>query len=256
MVIRSRWTAPIPRCSLPQWIFGSACEDVGDKKIYMDPERPETHFLSRHHYRLLAKRVALGLLDEGLEAGDRVLVFSGNSLFFPVCFMGIIMAGGIFTGANPSFVARELAYQLRDSGASFLLVAEAALETALDAAEQVGLPRHRIFVLGGDEPPPRMAESVRPGPGEAARVQGTRHWTELLKDNLARARNWIWTEPSEPEKTTCCLNYSSGTTGVPKGVEISHYSYVANGVGNETVMGLDEGFAERSRSFRFMCFLP
>ena len=52
------------------------------------------------------RRFAAGLRKAGLQPGDRVLLFSGNSLFCPIVLLGIVMAGGIFTGANPGFVAR------------------------------------------------------------------------------------------------------------------------------------------------------
>ena len=257
MVIQSRWSAPTPRCSLQQWIFGSATGPVTDFKAFIDPENPDKNFISFANYRLLAKRVALGLQRAGLKMGDRVLLFSGNNLFFPSVFIGVLMAGGIFTGANPTFVARELAYQLRDSEASFLIVAEAALKTALEAAKEADFPRHNIYVFGGSTPlAPELAQSPNPEPGSTDRVDGVRHWTELLAGNLARAESWSWKEPETPEETTCCLNYSSGTTGVPKGVEITHYSYVANGTGVVAVQDLEPGVETKRKTAVGLCFLP
>ncbi|KAK0719705.1 hypothetical protein B0H67DRAFT_552015 [Lasiosphaeris hirsuta] len=257
MTITSRWTAPIPRCSLQQWIFGSGDAVLPDTKAFLDPENPETNFLTFNDYRFLSMRVALGLQKAGLNYGDRVLLFSGNNLFFPSVFLGVLMAGGVFTGANPTFVLRELAYQLRDSEATFLIVAEAALETALEAAKEIGFPRDRIYVFGGKTTPgPEVARSLNPGPGVNGRVAGVRHWTELLAGNAAEAEGWSWTEPTDPADTTCCLNYSSGTTGVPKGVEISHYSYVANGVGVEYTNNLDPDTEEKRKRARGLCFLP
>jgi acyl-CoA synthetase (AMP-forming)/AMP-acid ligase II len=226
-------------------------------KLFIDPERPDTHFLSKSDYRLLGKRVALGLQAEGIKPGDRVLVFSGNNLYFPSFFMGVLMAGAIFTGANPTYVARELAYQLQDSGASILVVAEAALDTALEAAKEIGLAKNKIFVFGGDTPGGEVTHSADPTPGKAGRrPDGVRHWTELLASNLERAKTWDWVEPASPESTTCCLNYSSGTTGVPKGVEISHTSYVANGVGVTFVSELDPEEPEKLARTSSLGFLP
>ncbi|KAK4041768.1 hypothetical protein C8A01DRAFT_34147 [Parachaetomium inaequale] len=257
MTITSRWSVPIPCCSLPQWIFGSACGPLPDHQAFIDPENPDTNFLTMSDYRLLSKRVALGLQQAGLEKGDRVLIFSGNSLYFPSVFLGVLMAGGIVSGANPTFVARELAYQLKDSGSSFLFVAEHAAKTAFEAAAEVGLPRDRIFILGNTPlPVSQLPQTPYPGPGVNGRVNGARHWTELLAGNLTQASTWTWDEPSNPEETTCCLNYSSGTTGVPKGVEISHHSYVANGVGVAHINKLRPDFIQKQKTDRGLAFLP
>ena len=257
MTIHSRWNIDVPQCSLQQWVFGSAIGPLPDKPAFIDPERPDTHFLTSRTYRLLSKRIALGLRRAGLEAGDRVLLFSGNNLFFPSVFLGVLMAGGIFTGANPTFVARELAYQLRDSEASILIVAEAALKTALDAAKQVGFPRDSIYVFGNSaQTPAELVASSIPEPGANGRIDGVRHWTELVAGDVAQAENWGWEEPVDPAQTTCCLNYSSGTTGVPKGVEITHTAYVANGAGVVYCQSLDPKWAERVERYRGLCFLP
>ena len=259
MPVPSRWQLPIPRCSLQQWIFGSACGPIPDpdKPAFIDPENPEANVLTMTNFRLLAKRVALGLQKAGLQQGDKVLIFSGNSIFFPSLFLGILMAGGVVSGANPTFVPRELAYQLRDSESRFLFVAEQALATAREAAAEVGLDPSRVFVLG--EPTQSVAQLPRtttPGPGIQGRINGVPHWTELLADNLSAAEAWSWSEPANPEETTCCLNYSSGTTGVPKGVEISHHSYVANGVGVAHMHRIHPNFAQRQQTDRGLAFLP
>ncbi|EAQ92474.1 hypothetical protein CHGG_00709 [Chaetomium globosum CBS 148.51] len=257
MTITSRWQVPIPRCSLQQWILGSACGPISDHQAFIDPDNHETNYLTMSDYRLLSKRVALGLQKEGIKKGDRVLIFSSNSLLFPSVFLGVLMAGGIVTGANPTFVPRELAYQLKDSGARFLFVAEQAVKTALEAAAEVGLPKDRIFVLGNSTvPTSRLAQAPSPGPGARGRVDGAHHWTELLAGHPRQAETWSWEEPSNPEETTCCLNYSSGTTGVPKGVEISHHSYVANGVGVVHINNMRPDAAERQARERGLAFLP
>lgn len=128
MVIHSRWEAPIPSCSLPKWVFGSSFGPLPETPQFIDPDHPEGRVITRGGYRLWSKRIALGLQRAGLKTGDRVLLFSGNNIFFPSVFMGVLMAGGVFTGANPSFVARELAYQLKDSGAYILIAADASSE--------------------------------------------------------------------------------------------------------------------------------
>lgn len=155
-------------------------------------------------------------------------------------------------------VPRELAYQLRDSEAKFMVTADYALKTALEAAKEAGLPQESIFVWGGAGTPeaPELIGSPTPGPGPKGRINGIKHWTELLAGSLSQAQRWSWHEPADPQETTCCLNYSSGTTGVPKGVEISHYSYVANGVGVVFNSRLAPDWREKEKRGRALCFLP
>ncbi|KAI1850736.1 hypothetical protein JX265_004447 [Neoarthrinium moseri] len=245
MPIRSRWSVDIPEGSLPRWVFGSSFEPLPDTPQFIDPERPDTHFLTLSQYRLWSKRIAVGLTEAGLRPGDRVLLFSGNKLFTPIIFMGVLMAGGVFTGANPSFVARELAYQLKDSGASFLIAADTSIEIALEGAAQAGLSKHRVYSFD--------STGLDPTPGKAP--SGTKHWTTLLAP-IEKAERWDWVEPADSKTATCCLNYSSGTTGVPKGVEITHYSYIANGVGVIYTGKLAEDFDEANKRAKQLCFLP
>ncbi|KAI8966618.1 acetyl-CoA synthetase-like protein [Daldinia sp. FL1419] len=245
MVLESQWTVSIPNCSVPKWVFGSSFDSLPDTAQFTDVDHPETHVLTQSDFRLWSKRLALGLVRAGLKPGDRVLLFSGNSLFTPVVFMGILMAGGIFTGANPSFVARELAYQLKDSGASFLIAADASMEIAVEAAGKAGLSRSRIYSFD---------TSVLDKRPRKARL-GSQHWNSLLAPK-ADAAKFDWVEPADARATICALNYSSGTTGVPKGVEITHYSYVANGVSVSYIERLDPEYEEKKKRYRRLGFLP
>ena len=153
--------------------------------------------------------MALGLVTSGrFEKGDRLLLFSGNDLFYPVVFMGAIMAGGIFTGANPGYVARELAYQLKDSGARLLLCAESSMETGVEAARMAGMPTENIFVFDGD-----MSHGTATTAGQSD--NGYCSWRKLLA-NPEDARTYEWEDLRCPEdacQRTMALNYSSGTTG-------------------------------------------
>jgi 4-coumarate--CoA ligase len=180
----------------------------------------------------------------GLQRGDRVLVYSGNNLFFPVLFMGILMAGGVFTGANPSFVARELEYQLRDSEARFLIAADESLEVAVEAAAAAGVGKERVFIFDD-----RGFEQ------DGRDRLGVRNWNALVASHFEGDR-FEWVDPEDPKITTCCINYSSGTTGVPKGVEITHTNYVANGEQVCYVEQLHLEHEQKLKTDRVLCFLP
>lgn len=247
MPIPSRWTEEVPNCSLQQWIFGSSSEPLPDRMAFIDADRPETHRVTFADYRLLSKRFAVGLKARGVKPGDRVLLFSGNSIFFPSVFIGVLMAGAVFTGANPGYVARELAYQIKDSGAVLVIAAAGSLDTALEAAKEAGIPPSSVYVFDTSLPDTT--------PLEQPATRGARHWTELLAAE-PDARVFDWKEPADARTTTCCLNYSSGTTGVPKGVEITHYNYVANGTGVVKISKLSDDYADDVQRARGLCFLP
>lgn len=244
---KSRWSVPIETTSLPSFIFGASHNNLPEVVSYVDADRPETHYFTLHDYREWSKRVAVGLISAGLNAGDRVLLYSGNNLFFPTVFMGVIMADGIFTTANPTFTSRELAYQLKDSGTRFLLAAEGSLATALEAARMAGLSKDRVYVFD-DAPFENRGEDK----------QGIRHWKNLISSPESGSRfNWKPCATMEEAKQTVCLLYSSGTTGVPKGVELSHYSLIANCCQVNQLIDLDPRFSRDSvDQQRWLCFLP
>src|SRR5271154_230226 len=208
MPLKSKWTIDIPKCSLPTFLFQSPTEPLSTtKRCYLDADDPDKYYFSRAHFRLWCQRFGLGLQkSKHFKKGDRILLFSGNDLFFPVVFLGTLCGGGIFSGANPTYVARELAYQLRDSGATYLLSAEAVIDTAIEAARMNNMPLERVFVFN------KALFDGPNAPGTSA-VKGCQHWSKLVAP-ADEARSFIWDDlRGDAANTTLALNYSSGTTG-------------------------------------------
>jgi 4-coumarate--CoA ligase len=244
---KSRWHIDIPTVSLSTYLFGAQDVTLDPKPIILDAEQP-SYCLSLHDYREWSKRFAAGLKAQGFQEGDRLLLFSGNTIFFPVVLQGTIMAGGIFSGANPTYVARELAYQLQDTGAKFLITAEGSLDTALEAAKSIGFPTSKIFSFDG-------GYDTFDGKGKA--TQGVQHWSNLLASPLEGSR-YRWQEFTSRAQmdTTVVLNYSSGTTGVPKGVEITHMNYVSNCMQTDYVSQLEPDYEAVIARTRGLSMLP
>ncbi|KIX99137.1 uncharacterized protein Z520_04713 [Fonsecaea multimorphosa CBS 102226] len=248
MPYKSDWTVAIPECSLPTFLFKSPTAPLGSKRAFSEAARPDTHCLTRDQFRLWAQRFALGLQrSKHFRKGDRILLFSGNDFFVPVVFMGVLCAGGIFSGANPTFVARELAHQLRDSGATYLLCAEGSLETGIEAARLAGLEvAERVFVYNS-----KIFD------GQTTGLKGCRYWSELVAP-AEDAKGFAWDDLTGSGQCdiTLALNYSSGTTGVPKGVEITHKNYISNTLQVQYMSKLDPEYQARNARASWLCFLP
>lgn len=244
----SRWQVSTPTCSLLDYLFTSSTAVLSGQPILLDADRPEYH-LTLHTYREWSKRLAAGLRQRGFKPGDRLLLYSGNTIFFPVVMMGTIAAGGVFTAANPSYVPRELAYQLKDSGAMFLITAEGSLATSLEAAKSIDFPQDRIFVFD---------DGYNTFDNRGRSVQNISHWSRLLAPPQ-EAATFEWPTFHSREQmdiTTAVINYSSGTTGVPKGVEITHTNYVANCVQTAYMASLAPDYEEKHSTAKLLSFLP
>jgi 4-coumarate--CoA ligase len=152
-----------------------------DKLAFADAANPEAYHITREEFRQWSLRFARGLTDSGLfKKGDRLLFFSSNNLFVPVALMGTLCAGGIFTGANPTFTPRELAHQLSDSGAAILLCTDANIDIAIEAAKQAGMDRSRVFVFNA------VSKAVDTGAISCHPLLLRRHSNGTISTSLAR----------------------------------------------------------------------
>ena len=160
--------------------------------------------------------------------------------------MGVIMAGGIFTGASPTYVAREVLHQLKDSEALYLLCAAGSLEIGLEAAAQVSFPKSRVFLFDDNIELHSSQE-----------LHGCRHWSVLF-GSVSDGQSFCWDNISNAAESskTAVLNYSSGTTGLPKGVEITHWNYVAHTLQVAQLFDLERDMPHFCVQNRWLCYLP
>ena len=188
----------IPRADVTSFVLERAGE-LGDKPALIDG--PSGRVLTYGELAERVGRLAAGLASRGLGQGDVLGVYMPNLPEYAVAFHGAAAAGGMCSTMNPLYTAREVAYQLADSRARMLLTVPAFADAALEAAAAAGV------------------ESVV----AAGKADGTLPLEELYGDPGAAPTPVI-----DPPADLAALPYSSGTTGLPKGVMLTHRNLVAN----------------------------
>ena len=159
-----------------------------------------------------ANRLAAGLHAMGIRAGDHVALSCPNVPWFPVAYFGILKAGAVVVPLNVLLKPREIAYHLKDSHAKAYLAFEGTPELPIaemgkTAADEVACPR---FIVMPRDP--------------AAPPGGDTGILSVMRD--APAFNAPRREPDD----TAVILYTSGTTGKPKGAELTHGNMVSNAV--------------------------
>ncbi|MBN9606488.1 MAG: AMP-binding protein [Actinomycetales bacterium] len=191
----------IPAVSIFEFLFGDLSpEDAARLALIDGTSGAETSYGA---LKAQAEALAGALAARGIGVGDVVALHSPNVPAFATVFHGILRAGATATTINALYGPEEIATQLRDSGATMLFTVSPLAGNALPAAEAVGLPADRVVVLDGMEGHPNLRDLLTEG--HAA--------PEVSFD---------------PATHVAVMPYSSGTTGVPKGVQLSHTNLVAN----------------------------
>lgn len=155
--------------------------------------------------------------NEGIAWDKVACVFSLNTVDYVPTLYSIHRFSGIATPANAAYSADELTHQLRSSGATVIFTCVPLLETALKAAQAVGIPNEKVILL--------------PLHGFAQEEDGAKHATveDLIAEGakLPKVEPLRWTS-GQGARQPAFLCYSSGTSGLPKAVMISHRNVIAN----------------------------
>jgi 4-coumarate--CoA ligase len=145
-----------------------------------------------------------------------------------MAFVGILSFGGIFAGVNPSHTPYELTHAFKTAEVRALIVEPELLPNALKAAAQANIPRSHIFVFDHHTPITTVwsdSEVWGEGLGSEERWGGCRSWRYLMNHGES---DWErWNDEERSKETVAARLFSSGTTGMPKAVEMTHYNFIA-----------------------------
>ena len=242
MPLESKFRIDIPETDVLNYIFPEG-KIPSDEPLWIDAD-DTSNSLSPKQLLQWTKRLGVGLDKLDIKQGEAVMMYTQNHIFVPVLYLGVVGAGRVFTGCNPAYGVSETSYQLENTGAKLLLVEPEFLDTVLKAAEMAGLPRGRIFLFSD-----RPCETIK----------GIRDWREMLGSEQ-EAQQWQRhrMSASESTKTIAVLNYSSGTTGLPKGVMVSHQNVIANVEQSIFMRNLEQPYScrEDAPPERWLGFLP
>ncbi|KAF2646696.1 4-coumarate-CoA ligase 2 [Massarina eburnea CBS 473.64] len=241
MPSQSPFQIDIPQTDLLSYLFPPS-QTTSDKPIWIDADDIENS-LSPRQLLQWVKRLGSGLQNLGLKKQDVVMMYSNNHIFVPVAYLGISGSGCIYSGCSPSYGVDETAYQMENTQCKVILVEPPLLPSLLLAASKTNFPRGRIFLFSDKETGP---------------IDGIRDWRALLAStSTANAWKWDILDAERSRTTVAALNYSSGTTGLPKGVMISHQNVIANTEQSIFMRNLEQPYKPSSRpEERWLGFLP
>jgi long-chain acyl-CoA synthetase len=175
----------------------------------------------------LVARAARGLQDQGLRPGDRFGLCLPNTPYFVILYFAVLRVGGIVVHFNPLYTEHELEHQIRDSGTRMMAVPDLkAIHTKVAAvAERTGLDR--ILICPIAEILPRLQAFgfrwlKRADHAQVPRDRRHFHWHELIALDTAPA------PVAQSPDDVAVLQYTGGTTGVPKGAMLTHAGLAAN----------------------------
>ncbi len=209
MIYASRYhDVHIPDEPITPFVFrGGASRS--DKPALIDG--PTGRVLTFGELEMHVRALAGGLHARGFGSGDVLAILAPNMPEYAIAFHGAAMAGGTVTTLNPTYTAEEIQFQLKDSGATYLVTIGMLLDTAREAT--AGTAVTRILTLDPADGTPHLSDFYGPP----------------LEHHV----------PVVPSENVVVLPYSSGTTGLPKGVMLTHRNLVANICQSQALMAIE-----------------
>lgn len=196
------------------------------------------------------RKFASFLKDKGIKKGDRVALLLPNTPHFVISYYGTLMVGGTLVQLNPLLSEREVSLLLKDSGSKTLIILDILLPRFLNSIKGSNLEFITVAEIDEYLPPFKRIGfkvlKILKGIKSKLESSGKKYYIFKEIENLKEMEDF---EKIDPEKDIASLQYTGGTTGIPKGAMLTHYNLVANTLqtmewvpdlrkGEEVVMGV------------------
>ncbi|MCX7115886.1 MAG: AMP-binding protein [Gammaproteobacteria bacterium] len=169
------------------------------------------------------------LQQSGLKKGDRVAIMLPNLLQYPIALLGALCAGGVIVNTNPLYTPDELSYQLKDAGASFLIVLNQLTHTVEQALPHLKLKKIIVTEVGDCFPfVKRLCTHVYLKYILRQYSSITLANTVTFRDALDIGEKQTFSPTTVSHEDIAFLQYTGGTTGVAKGAMLTHANMLAN----------------------------
>ncbi|OMJ20433.1 4-coumarate-CoA ligase-like 7 [Smittium culicis] len=252
----------IPDVDIVEYVFTQARINYAmakKKTEFAICDGPSGKSLSIGDIEEMTAKLSSGLVHRLNFKRDQVgMIFSANSLYYPIFVYSILSIGGIVTLANPSYTPRELAYQLKDSSSRVIACERKDLNIVKEAIHISKLNYSDLQIILIDI---NQSQSYKPKSDILASVYSldkksdTSLYLHEFSCDLPFEKFRIYSEKEANEKVAV-LPYSSGTTGLPKGVMLTHKNVVSSMLMN-SCFAVNDGWIDRDEiAPKFIGVLP
>ena len=212
----------LPNIDLLSLIFNSTESWTHEDTILHAEAADPSNCITKAQTRAYSKRLAyhfrntFGIGKNG-PGKDVVVCMSSGQVLLPTIFYATIAAGGIYSAASSAFTPAELTRQVKQGQSGLIVASKDCKNVAIKTAKRCGVALHRVLIL-----------DTMGGARSLQSVPGGRNYIEEGDARPHESLDWeVITDKKQLEDSVICLLYSSGTTGAPKGVNLSHMNLVS-----------------------------
>lgn len=199
----------------------------------------------------MANQVANYLISKGIKKGDKVAIFLPNTPHYPIIFFGILKAGATCVTCNPTYTADELNYQLKDSEAVMVFAFDHERFAPSTYKAIKGTQVKQVVICQTKDFLPKLKAIIG---GLLRKIPKSPFYEDTITSFFSEILVYEPTKPNveiNPDEDLAMLIYTGGTTGLPKGVMLSHKNLYSNILQINEYVRIDPEERGESKPFRY-----